>query len=708
MAARTASPRRRAITTVSIGLLIVTVVWLINRRFPTVLQRLELSASDFAIYQQKVAKPTGMVAIADVDERSIAKFGRWPWPRSVEARLIDALKNYRAAVIGLDIVFSEPESQANDTDFARAMTAHKSTFIGYLFGTHLEGTDAETGLAEYKTKLREPLPISYSMVRKSIGPDLGPPVATTYLPSTAQLSRAARGTAYLNIDQDIDGAVRTFPAVIHFDGIYCVPFFLALADAYQGYPPLSLELTSKGVASVSIGQRAIPVDEVGRMILHFRGSAQRIPRYSIADIVDHQVPSAALADKIVVAGVTAPALGDRFATPVGTVFPGVEIQANAIDNVLAGDFIHHSLEDEHREELASWILGSAMSVASALAAPVLSLVMMLILGSGYLWYAAWRLTHDGALIGIVLPWLTLLLTYLGVTSYRYITEGKERRFLRSAFEHYMNRDVVASVLSNPDGLKLVGERRHLSILFADIVGFTSRAERMEPELLASMLNAYTSVMTDVILDTGGVLELIGDGIMAFWGAPIAAQNPARVSLHCALRMLDELNALARRDARFEDLEIGIGVATGDVVVGNRGGERHISYSVTGDTVNLASRLEGLTRYFKVRLLVDRNTFDEAGTGFIGRPIGLVQVQGKNQAVPVVEVVGRDGDAVDESYYRRFAEVLKSERRGGSPVDNLRALLQERPEDEVARMHLNRLEAIGSESPREIVFRFDKK
>ena len=195
MATRTASPRKRAITTVSIGLLIVTVVWTINRRFPTALQRLELSASDFAIYQQKVARPTGMVAIADVDERSIAKFGRWPWPRSVEARLIDALKNYRAAVIGLDIVFSEPESQANDTDFARAMTAHKSTFIGYLFGTQLEGTGAETGLVEYETKLREPLPIGYNMVRKSIGPDLGPPVATTYLPSTTQLIREARGTA---------------------------------------------------------------------------------------------------------------------------------------------------------------------------------------------------------------------------------------------------------------------------------------------------------------------------------------------------------------------------------------------------------------------------------------------------------------------------------------------------------------------------------
>jgi adenylate cyclase len=178
-----------------------------------------------------------------------------------------------------------------------------------------------------------------------------------------------------------------------------------------------------------------------------------------------------------------------------------------------------------------------MSVAAAFTAPAWSLIVMLALGTGYLWYAAWRLTHDGALIGVVLPWLTLLLTYLGVTSYRYITEGKEKRFLRSAFERYMNRDVIASVLSNPDGLKLGGQRRHLSILFADIVGFTSRAERMEPEPLVSMLNAYMSVMTDVILDTGGVLELIGDGIMAFWGAPLTTQNPARDSLHCALRML---------------------------------------------------------------------------------------------------------------------------------------------------------------------------
>src|SRR5260370_20839717 len=204
-----------------------------------------------------------------------------------------------------------------------------------------------------------------------------------------------------------------------------------------------------------------------------------------------------------------------------------------------------------------------------------------------------------------------------LAGYRYIAEGGERRRDRAAMGHYLHPDVLASVLDSEEGLKLGGERRHLAILFADIVSFTSRAERTEPEALVALLNTYMTVMTDLIMQSRGVVDkLMGDGIMAFWGAPNELENPSRAAVDCALQMLDKLYALQKNDPRFVDLDIGIGISTGDVVVGNFGGENRFDYSVIGDTVNFASRLEGLTRHFKVHLLVSLQTLPQDGPDYI--------------------------------------------------------------------------------------------
>jgi adenylate cyclase len=258
-------------------------------------------------------------------------------------------------------------------------------------------------------------------------------------------------------------------------------------------------------------------------------------------------------------------------------------------------------------------------------------------------------------------------------------------------------------------LKLGGERRHLSILFADIMGFTSRAERSEPEPLVALLNTYMTAMTNVIFETGGVVDkLMGDGIMAFWGAPLPVQNPARDAIDCAIGMIAELKKLADRDSRFTDIRIGIGIATGDVVVGNFGGEKKFDYSVIGDTVNLASRLEGLTRQFKVKILVNRQTYDEARQDYVAREIGLVKVKGKDQLVPVVEIVGHRADSVDPAHYQRYSQALALLRQGRSPEADLRDLQREWPDDHVIEMCLERLHAAQDEPPGEMIFEFDSK
>jgi adenylate cyclase len=722
--------------TIVIGLVTVAAVTALKEYYPKAFEWAELKASDLRIYRGAKRKPTGDVVIAAIDDKSIAELGRFPWPRSVEARLVDALHDYRAAVVGFDVAFSEHDpgdieqaalvqrlemagiaervvhnalGSSNDLAFADAIRQQGSTYLGYFFQSHMfhHATGAE--LTSFRAKLIEPPPVAYNLIFKGPGARQQTYIADGYLPPIQLLNSAARGTGYVDIDEDSDGTTRSEPTVIKFDGRYCAPLFLAMADAYLGRPPLSLHFDADGVSSIAIGARVIPVNQRGDMLVHLRGQPGTIPRFSIADIIAHRAPAAALANKVVLVGLTAHAIGDRIVAALGGDYPGVEFQATAIDNVLAGDFIYNSLYLTAMERISAWLMGAGATLAAAFMTALSSVLVVLALAAGYIGYTNWELIANGRLIGVIFPAVTLFATYLMVISYRYFAEGREKRFIRSAFELYVHPDYVASLMKDSSMLQLGGERRHLSILFADIMGFTSRAERSQPEPLVALLNTYMTAMTNVIFETGGVVDkLMGDGIMAFWGAPLKAENPARDAINCAIGMIRALHKLAAHDSRFADIHIGIGIATGDAIVGNFGGEKKFDYSAIGDTVNLASRLEGLTRQFKVNILVNRQTYDEAAGDYVARQIGLVKVKGKDQRVPVVEIAGHQGDGIDPAHYQRFSEALALLQQGQSPEADLRSLQREWPDDHVTAMCLERLHATNGEGPREMVFEFDSK
>ena len=725
---------RSPLVTVAIGLFVVATITYFDRAGR--LESIELSASDRLIYRPGASQPpTGAVVIARIDDKSIAELGRWPWGRDIQARLVQALTDYHAAVVGFDVMMPERDSadiereqisqqlklgghddttvaaalaQSNDARLADAIRAQGSTYLAYSFSALNEKIRSED-LAGFRTTFLEPRPLFYNTVTKVAGARDTAIDADAYLPPIPVLNSAARGVAYVNIDLDSDGEARSYPTVVRFNRRYCVPLFLALIDAYAHHAPLGLRFDTDGIASISVAGSQIAVDERGRLLVHFRGPSGTIPWYSISDIIAHRVAPDALKDRIVLIGMTAHALGDRFVTPVGADFPGVEIQANAIDNVLQGDLLLHDGPLWKMEQWAGVIIGVGISFVAAYMTAISGATIAVILGAGYFLLAIHMLNADGEVLGFVFPLMVLVLTYLFVMSWRYFAEGAEKRHLRHVFEHYLDPDVIASVVDNPTGLKLGGERRHLSILFSDIVNFTSRAERTDPEPLVALLNTYMTVMTNLILQSGGVVDkLMGDGIMAFWGAPLALENPAREAIKCALRMMEELAALAKRDERFADLKIGIGICTGDAIVGNFGGEQRFDYSVIGDTVNLASRLEGLTRPFKVGILANRPTLEEAGGGFITREIGLVKVKGKDVLVPVVEIVALEGNGVDPAYYERFASAMAMLRTGDSPEAELRQLLRDRPHDQVTAMCLERLHATAGRPPAEMVFEFDTK
>ena len=721
------------------GIVLLGLMFLAHDRFHGAFERMDLIAYDLRINTIAPHPTSGLVVIATIDDRSIAQLGQWPWPRQVLARLVDALKDYKVKVIGFDAIFSEADKSdvtraeigeklaglglkhdaireilgpSNDEAFAAAMASQGQTVLGYAFQSHY--FQAHSGNAKAVgsfDKIRPPAPLTYAIVRQAPGKPHDLIQAQAYVPPYALLGEAAHSTGYFDVDADADGEIRTEMTVIRFDGRYCVPLFLAVADTYAGGAPMMLGIDPDGVSGVSVAGERIPVDDDGRMVVNFRRGADRFPYYSISDIINRRIAPEKLAGKIVLVGATAHGLGDRGVTPVNPDMPRVEIHANAIDNVIQGDFIRRPIEAQEIALGAAIVIGILMSLGVAGLSALASAAFCVILLVGYYDYAQTRLLHDGLAIGIVFPLLTAILMYMFLAGYRYITEGREKRHLRVAFEHYLNPDVITSVLDSPQGLKLGGERRHLAILFADIVSFTKRAERTEPEDLVALLNTYMTSMIDVIFKTGGVVDkLMGDGIMAFWGAPNDLENPSRSAINCALKMLENLRELQKNDPRFVDLDIGIGISTGDVVVGNFGGENRFDYSVIGDTVNFASRLEGLTRHFKVHLLVSRVTYAEAGGGYIGRELGLVKVKGKELLVPIVDVAGRDNDSVDPAFYRHFGDALTMIRAGdiSSARQVLVGLGELRPDDTPVRIYLDKLAADPEHPLADMVFEFESK
>jgi adenylate cyclase len=728
-----------------IGIAILVALFIFNALHPAVFELADLKASDLRMYVTRRPPLSGAVVIAAIDENSVAELGHWPWPRSVEARLNDALRDYKAAVVGYDVLFSERDEDdiqadqiaarlkslniseaaikqtlgsGHDLAFANAVRDEGSTFLSYAFESHFDLKDAKQALAApipagFRTEPVAPPPLAYNLVREL--PDAAPALlvaARAYLPPIAVLNSAARGIGYVDIDADSDGVLRSELSVVRFGRRYCVPLYLAVTAAYLKNAPLRLVVGPEGVHQVALGDEEIPVDEIGRMLINFRGPPGTFPAYSISDLIAHRVPHDAIAGRIVLVGMTAHALGDRKITPTGGDFPGVEIHANAIDNVLRGDFIRRSrIEGTAEEEAVALALVLAISLAAAYLSPLWSAGVALWVILGFSAYAQYRLIEDGVLIDVALPMASVLITYMLLATYRYVTEGSEKRYLRSAFEHYLNPNVVASVVDDPQGLQLSGERRHLAILFSDIVNFTSRAERSEPEQVVALLNTYMSVMIDIIFKSDGVVDkLMGDGIMAFWGAPNEIENPADAAINCALKMLEGLQRLRQSDERFADVDIGIGIATGEVVVGNFGGAQRFDYSAVGDTVNLASRLEGLTRHFQVHLLVTRQTLAEAAGKYCAREVGLVKVKGKAQLVPIVDVAGHGGNGIDPSFYERFNRALEHIRNGEATAANtvLQVLNREAPDDALVNLYLEKIVEATDGNPTEMVFEFETK
>ncbi len=622
------------------------------------------------------------VVLAVIDEKSVDKEGKWVWPRSKIADLVTRLSNAGAKVISFDIVMSEPDEkstaktidaivqnlaglseenkayltelkQSSDNDRLLADAIKNSTarvVLGYFFQMeHEHAGDYDEALAEQQ---KESIQSSrYDLIRYQSGSALGVPVfeamvANGNIPS---ISSSTKYSGFFNMFPDIDGVVRWIPAVINHREEMYAPLSLMTVSAFRDAPPSPI-VADYGFEKVQISDIAIPTDELGRIMINYRGNTKTFKHISITDILHGKVPDAEFKNKIVMIGATAVGIYDMRVTPFSSVFPGIEIHANIVDSILSNDFLFQPGWAAVFDIAVIIVAGLLLGIVLPRVGVFPGILFVSFVFFGHIFFCRYIFTSRGWILNVVYPLLVIICVYITITAYKYLVESRQKRFIRSAFSTYLAPTVVKKLIESPDGLELGGEERDISAFFSDVQGFTSISERLTPAELVELLNEFLTEMTDIILKHEGTVDKFeGDAIIAFFGAPNELENQAETAALTCVQMqkrLHELRLKWKAEGRPE-LKMRIGLCTGSAVVGNMGSRNRMDYTMMGDTVNTAARLEGVNKIYGIYTLVCENTFQKASNRVVGREIDAINVVGKNEPVVVYQLLGLPED-LDEN------------------------------------------------------------
>ncbi|GAB6040861.1 CHASE2 domain-containing protein [Endothiovibrio diazotrophicus] len=662
---------RRHIVRIGLSLLVTLLVIAADIFYQLpILQRLEHIAYDTRL---KLTLPGGVdkrVVIADIDERSLAVEGRWPWPRNRLARLLDQLfDHYGIAVLGFDVVFGDEDTGTalgvldqlaggplkDDPQFIdqfqriRPSLEYERLFaeaikdrpvvMGYYFQTRIRPQDATTG-----GKLPESL-----LTLDGSGLERIPFVqAQGYGANLGILQEAAITAGFFdNPLVDDDGVYRRVPLLTQYHGQLYQSLALAVTRLYTGNeivePLVYFDDTgtrAEGLEGVRLDNLTIPLDYRAAALVPYRGGQGSFPYVSLTDILDGTADPKVLEGAIVLLGASAPGLQDLRSTPVQNVYSGVEVHANLVAGMLDG-----SIKSQPGYVLGvEFVLMLGIGLAMTLLLPVLSAAwstlfsLFLAAGAIAINLVAW---NANVVIPLAPTLLLVLLLFLLQMSYGFFVEGRGKRQLTRMFGQYVPPELVDEMSLNPDELGVGGESREMTVLFSDVRSFTTISEGLKPQELTQLMNEMLTPMTRIIHQHRGTIDkYMGDAIMAFWGAPLQDPEHARNALKAGLAMLAELPQIQRDfEAKgWPPIRIGVGLNTGMMNVGNMGSEFRMAYTVLGDAVNLGSRLEGLTKQYGISIMVSEYT-KAAVPNFAYRELDIVRVKGKDEPVAIFEPIG---------------------------------------------------------------------
>jgi adenylate cyclase len=633
--------------------------------------------------RQQTIRP---VAIVDIDEASLKEIGQWPWPRTLIADLITRIAEQGAVAIGFDVIFAEPDRMSP------AIAEHSFRGIDAETRTKLDALPSnDEVLAEAIKQTRvvvgqagSPLPLPRAEVELAlqsgfavIGPDPTPLLVTFsgLLRNVLPIEEAAAGRGLFSINPERDGIIRRVPVVMEAQGALVPSLTMEMLRVVSHSSAIQVRANDAGVQSVSVRGLSVPTDRNGQVWVHFN---KHDPERFVAakDVLQGRLPPDRLRGKLVLIGTSAIGLLDTKTTPVEAAMPGVEVHAQILESVLTKSPLTHPEYAIGAEIMMAVLIGLAIIIA----APLLSATVVIVLGAGLIaglialsWYLF--VVHS-LLIDFTYPLISSWLIYLVLTFVNYFREQKQRQQIRSAFGYYLSPHMVEQLARSPEKLVLGGEERRMTILFSDVRGFTTISEHYKdnPQGLTHLMNRFLTPLTNAIIERKGTIDkYIGDAIMAFWNAPVDDTEQEVNACDAALAMQERaavLNAELQQEAEknggvYMPLRIGIGLNTGPCVVGNMGSDFRFNYSVLGDTVNVASRLEARTKDYGLPLVIGSRTAERAKDKFATMEIDLIQVKGKKQPEAVFTVLGRaevEQDPRCQELRKLNAEMLTSFRK----------------------------------------------
>ena len=616
----------------------------------------------------KTARP---VTIIDIDEKSLAKLGQWPWPRTRVADLIDKLTALGAVVIAFDIVFAEPDrlnpGVAADTipnldDETRAkLRALPSN--DRILADSLKRSRVVLGQSGFPYVLGEfdkSLPVTGLAMR---GEEPQPYLFDFpgLLRNVPVLEQAAAGRGLFTIKNERDGIVRRVPMIMLAQGATMPSLSFEMLRVASGSGTILTKADKAGMQSVTVSGFEVPTDRNGQVWVHF---ARRDPSIyvSAVDVLEGRVPPDKIAQKLILIGTSAVGLLDTKTTPVDPVMPGVEIHAQVLESVLTRTVLTQPNWAIAAEFFFALVLGLLVIALAPMFGPVTlvavgALLATVLMGTSWYFYTQHRL-----LIDFTYPLISTTAIYLTLIFSSFVREQKQRRQIRSAFGQYLSPALIEQLAQSPEKLQLGGEEREMTIMFSDVRGFTTISEsfKHDPQGLTTLMNRFLTPLTNAILDRKGTIDkYMGDAVMAFWNAPLDDKEHEINACEAALDMLqriDELNQEREIEARdggftYIPINVGVGLNTGVCVVGNMGSTLRFDYSVLGDSVNLASRLEGQSKEYGFPIIIGSKTAMAVKDRFAILELDFIMVKGKKEPEVIYAIAGRDDTAQTETFQR---------------------------------------------------------
>ncbi|MEE4311556.1 MAG: adenylate/guanylate cyclase domain-containing protein [candidate division KSB1 bacterium] len=584
------------------------------------------------------------VIIVDMDERSIDKLGRFSeWSRLYHADLIDFLSTAGATAIGFDVLFLEHGADADaDSRLVRSVKNAGNVYFAVSFGS--SNPDA------FLPPMISPPPgLDYQRFSYAEHSRLFPRAERMEGEFTS-LYNSAAGIGFSNHYPDQDGVVRSIPPLVNFGDALYPSFALSMALGLNEIDSLDVNPHHIRANAAISPQFDIPLDESGRLLINYQGPFRSFRYVSYWDVYAKRIPPDFFRDRVVLIGTSAAGLFDLRSVPVQNSFPGVEIHANLLHTITRGDYVRRlSL-------FSNLLIMITISVAIAMCTIFLPLrysgmiIVALIFVTIYSTYLLF--SHFHIWIELIRPLLSVMLSFFGIIGYRYVTEQKDKRRIKQMFQHYISTAVVDEILKRPDMLKLGGERLIATAFFSDIKDFTTYSEKSSPARLVALLNEYLSEMTEIVLHYGGYLDKYeGDAIVAIWGVPVQQEDHAIRACLAALDMQRRLRHLRKKWSEKEQpqFEIRIGINSGPMIAGNIGGRERFDYTAIGDSVNLASRLEGVNKVYNTEIIISEETREFVNHDLILRELDYIRVKGREQKVRIYEVLGVKDDPVEPEF-----------------------------------------------------------